>query len=327
MQMPVREVIPQLVEPPAEAIREILPLFHFSKFTEYRLLCRKKNLFYLVQDPVCGVRAVLRVSGRRRTWGQLTVEALWLNELSRDMDFLVPRVVRCQNGEFCAALSHPLSRGYYGMVFNYANGIPAEMNARTFYGLYRYLGELAAQLHQSAILWSAPGHLSRPTIDSDAVDEALIGELDEAPLFLHALEVIHQRLERFGRSPDRFGLIHADLKPSNLLLDKERMTLLDFDDCGYGWFLYDLASSVSGMETHPLLPKMTNAWMEGYRKYRKISREEANELPTFLLLRRFLKVSEKLCDGHLTEVLLRDTVRMAEEYLLHMPAPKGVCRT
>ena len=54
-----------------------------------------------------------------------------------------------------------------------------------------------------------------------------------------------QRLHAYGTDIDRFGLIHADMRLGNLLVDGERVTLLDFDDCGFGWFLYDLAASLS----------------------------------------------------------------------------------
>ncbi|MBK9123911.1 MAG: phosphotransferase [Chloroflexi bacterium] len=46
-------------------------------------------------------------------------------------------------------------------------------------------------------------------------------------------------------------LIHADLKPDNLLFDAGRVGFLDFDDCAWGWPLYDLAPMLLFLRTNP----------------------------------------------------------------------------
>ena len=48
-----------------------------------------------------------------------------------------------------------------------------------------------------------------------------------------------------ARAPDRFGLDHADLRIANLLVDGGHMLVIDFDDCGLAWFMYDWATAVS----------------------------------------------------------------------------------
>ena len=40
------------------------------------------------------------------------------------------------------------------------------------------------------------------------------------------------------------GLIHADFSLANLLIHKGDLRVIDFDDCGLGWFLYDAVTSV-----------------------------------------------------------------------------------
>jgi Ser/Thr protein kinase RdoA (MazF antagonist) len=92
----------------------------------------------------------------------------------------------------------------------------------------------------------------------------------------------------FGRSPERFGLIHADLRLANLLVSSDRLNVIDFDDCGNGWFLYDFASAVSFFETDPIVPYLADRWRDGYRSVALRSAEEEAMLPTFILLRRIL---------------------------------------
>ena len=48
-------------------------------------------------------------------------------------------------------------------------------------------------------------------------------------------------LSRYEKRADGYSLIHADLHPGNILFDGSRLHLIDFDDAGFGWHIYDLA--------------------------------------------------------------------------------------
>ena len=43
---------------------------------------------------------------------------------------------------------------------------------------------------------------------------------------------LRARLAAFGTGPARYGLIHADIRLANLLVDDGRVSVIDFDDCG-----------------------------------------------------------------------------------------------
>ena len=91
---------------------------------------------------------------------------------------------------------------------------------------------------------------------------------------------------QFGKTDDRYGLIHADMRLANLLVDQNSTRLIDFDDCGTSWFLYDFAAAISFMENHAQIPVLRRAWLAGYRKYRPLSAAEENEIDTLIMLRR-----------------------------------------
>ena len=44
------------------------------------------------------------------------------------------------------------------------------------------------------------------------------------------------------------------MRLANLLVDGRDVSVIDFDDCGFGWFMYDLGSSVSFIEHDPTVP-------------------------------------------------------------------------
>jgi hypothetical protein len=106
-----------------------------------------------------------------------------------------------------------------------------------------------------------------------------------------AADLMRRRLEAYGQGPDRFGLVHADMRLANLLVDGDQVSVIDFDDCGLSWFMYDLGSSLSFIEDHPLVPELIDAWATGYRTVLPMSPEDEAELETFVMFRRLLLVS------------------------------------
>ena len=132
---------------------------------------------------------------------------------------------------------------------------------------------------------------------------------------------IKERLDRYGKGADRFGLVHADMRLANLLVNGEDVTVIDFDDCGLSWFMYDLGSSLSFIEHEPYVPELVDAWVTGYRGVGQLSAEEEAELPTFIMLRRLLLVA--WISSHLStetaqamgDEYTTTSCRLAEEYL------------
>ena len=42
--------------------------------------------------------------------------------------------------------------------------------------------------------------------------------------------IVKRRLERYGTNENNFGLIHADLRLANLLIEGDQIKVIDFDD-------------------------------------------------------------------------------------------------
>ena len=69
--------------------------------------------------------------------------------------------------------------------------------------------------------------------------------------------------DAYGQSAERFGLVHADIRLANLLVDDGHVRVIDFDDCGFAWFMYDFATTVSFMEDHPRVPELRDGVARG----------------------------------------------------------------
>ena len=76
------------------------------------------------------------------------------------------------------------------------------------------------------------------------------------------------------------------MRLANLLVDGSQVTLIDFDDCGFCWFMYDFAAAISFFEDSPAVPELKRRWLAGYTPIRALSPEEIGVIDTMVLLRR-----------------------------------------
>jgi Ser/Thr protein kinase RdoA (MazF antagonist) len=282
------------------AIRTALPTWNMPPEAKIKLLNVSENATFRVDHDAKSI--VLRVHRLNyHEADEIRSEIAWIDALRRDGVVETPAPLPGHDGGFVQTLVSPSGLPERRAVaFAFAEGREPTPGA-DLPGWFRTLGALTARMHGHAQIWTRPCDFRRKTWDFDAMfgDRPYWGPwragvgLDAAgtALFERALALIERRLARFGRSPERFGLIHADLRLANLLVDTEHLRVIDFDDCGISWRLYDFATAVSFFEHEPIVDELRDSWIDGYRSVAPLSKEDADELPVFIAMRRFLLVA------------------------------------
>ena len=163
------------------------------------------------------------------------------------------------------------------------------------------LGEVTARMHRHAREWSRPAWFTRFHWDYPAAfgDQARWGRWQdgigvgpsERQILTRLDDVLRARLRAFGTGPERYGLVHADTRLANLLVHDGSVSVIDFDDAGFSWYLYDLGTTVSFFEHEPVVPALVDSWLEGYRRAGRLSAEDEAEIWTFIMFRRLLLVA------------------------------------
>ena len=109
---------------------------------------------------------------------------------------------------------------------------------------------------------------------------------------------------------------------ANLLVEGDRTAIIDFDDCGFGWYLYDLAAALSFLEERPDAPELVACWLKGYRREADVPEVLEAEIPTFIMLRRLQLIGWVGYQMQHLEFAREigprftvDTCRLAEDYL------------
>lgn len=308
-----------------------LDLYDLPPRSYARMLNHSENTTYLVQSPHSDIRRILRVNRPGyHTKDALEDELVWLKAILRDSEIETAEPIPGKNGSYVQTAAHlgvPESR--YCVMFEFLDGeAPREEN---LVAEFEKLGKVTALLHEHVMQWEESIFLRRPVWNYDTMlgenakwghwQKGLGMTSERLELFQKLCDCIRSRLESFGNEGDHFGLIHADLRLANLLLDRGHVKVIDFDDCGYSWFLYDLGAALSFIEHKAYVPDLIGAWLKGYRQVRQLSRDEENEISTFIMLRRMLLVAwigshsetETACEMGIGYTL--DSIGLAENYL------------
>jgi Ser/Thr protein kinase RdoA (MazF antagonist) len=267
---------------------------------EVRLLNVSENATYLVDDPDDGL-SVLRVHRLGyHSDAEIESELAWMDALRADAGVRTPRVLPATDGRRVVTVTDEaagIDRSVVRFEFLPGNE-PVDDSVEHF----EELGEITARMHRHARQWARPAGFTRfewgydeafgavarwgrwqDGIGVGAEEREVLGRLDAA---------LQARLAAFGTGPGRYGLIHADTRLANLLVDDGgRVSVIDFDDCGFSWYLYDVGTSVSFFEHEPQVPGLIDAWLTGYRREAELPAADEAEIWTFILFRRLLLVA------------------------------------
>lgn len=272
-----------------------LPLWQLPPGAVARLINVSENATYLVEAQ--GHRSVLRIHRPAyHSHRGVAQELAWARALSDDGMVQTPPPIPGLDGELVQeGRIEGLPEPRLMVMFEFAPGRQPDEND-DLVAPFEGLGAIAARTHIHSRNWQRPMPLERLVWDTDAVfgPQANWGDWRDAPnvtpeirgVLEHTQALICRRLQVFGKGPERYGLIHADMRLANLLIEGETTRLIDFDDCGLGWFLYDFATGISFMEDHPAVPDLRRAWVKGYRSVHPLSDEDEAEIDTFVMLRR-----------------------------------------
>lgn len=287
-----------LVEALRRAAASLLDRWGLPAETEVRLLTISENATFRA-DPPGGVDPVILRVHRPgyHTRAEIEAELAWIADLRARAVVDIPRPLDTVDGGHLAGFELG-GETRYVVAFEFMQGDEPSMED-DLTGGFRELGAISARLHAHARTWQRPAGFVRKTWDFSTTlgDSPHWGAWragmgltpDGTTILARAVNELERRLAAYGTAADRFGLIHADLRLANLLIDDTgRIGVIDFDDCGFGWFMYDFAAAVSFFEHEPAIPALQAAWVEGYRSVAPLAPEDEAMLPSFVMLRRIL---------------------------------------
>ena len=257
------------------------------------LIAERENTVYRIMRDHAPAALRLHRAGYQNKVSILS-ELRWIARLA-EKGFPCPKPIAKTDGTFLT----PLADGRFASVISWVEGAAIGAVDEPFGGsitqhcdLYHNLGHLLAELHNTSDGMDTDD-ISRPNWD-------LSGLLGKAPFWgrfwenpalsvsekkfmIYARDTAHAHLKDMKDTD--FGLIHADALQENVFINETGLTLIDFDDSGFGYRGYDLGVSMSQHYTLRYLDDLIAAIQTGYGTLRKAPSVE--DIKFFLMLRCF----------------------------------------
>ena len=288
-----------------------------------RFVAGRENRIYKV-DTENGAFALRVKRPGLRHLDELDSELHWMAEMAR-AGLSVPVPLPSKNGSFIRRVD-----GVYVDLLTWLSGAPmgasrTPLQLDDTIATFHKLGTQMADMHRACDAWTVPEGFRRVHWDSNGLlgEDPLWGRFWDNPTLNSVQKSLFKDFRRFaitalnGAFLDQ-GLIHADLVRENVLLDGERMHFIDFDDGGFGYRLFDLATALIKNRDEPNYADLKDALLAGYLSRRDL---DCTVLDLFIALRactyvgwivprmgegterntRYIATAEVLCTDYLNQ--------------------------
>ena len=277
---------------------EALASYDLGDFT-LRPIQHRENATFLVRAGGC--RYVLRV-GRPGGKEQAAIrsELEWMDAIARDTDLVVRAPVVNREGQLLTVASTSgVPEPRVCALFRWVKGRFVSQHDLTGRHLVM-VGRLMGRLHDHAagfvpssgftrMVWDAEGLLGGVRCSAPVRARALL-DPERRAIVDRAEAITRGVMERLGEGPSVFGLIHGDLHQMNYVFLKGEARALDFDDCGWGYYLGDMGATLGPLVSRKDFASLRAAFLHGYRGVRPFDAGHERTLTSFLIADR-LKIA------------------------------------
>lgn len=230
------------------------------------------NLIFGVKLPD-GRRYVLRIAVPEHTAPEIQSEALWLQAISQDGRVRVPTPIPTQNGDFVMTLRSG-DKVRFACLFEHLPGSMPDPMTPDRAALW---GATMATLHQQAVDFVPPQGFSRVRYDTVfpfRTDTVVLF----SPTYQHLLPdpqplrdtlyIVQASINRlYADDPAGLRLIHNDLHMWNLLVDGDRVAVIDFDDIMWGYPAQDIGTALYYIMGNNNETAIRDAFQQGYEAH------------------------------------------------------------
>jgi Ser/Thr protein kinase RdoA (MazF antagonist) len=239
-----------------------------------RLIRNRENAVFEITLPTGPAALRLHRMGYQSD-AAIWSELWWCAALAAE-GVAVPAALPNLQGDLLVTLSNGRKASVISWVKGEALGIagePFDLPLPVLLDRHRALGRLVAEFHAATAKLTLPEAFTRPHWDIPGlVGEAPFwGRFWEHPeatpyqraTLIRARAFLRERLtDQATTAP--IVPIHADVLRENVLVNNHSLSLIDFDDSGWGFALYDLGTVLSQNLYEPAYPEIRDALMEGY---------------------------------------------------------------
>lgn len=273
-----------------------------GKFDDYEGCA---NLVYQYERD--GQQRVLRISYRPdRAVERIQAELHFVNHLAAG-GVRVSKPVSSENGNLIEVI-HAAGMPFIAVSFVKGHGMRVPDNGyryREGVPIQEYFenwGQVLGQMHRLAKSYQPlSATIRRPEWHTYETFTGFPME-KRLPVIQKKYDQLIAELHALPKDVNSYGLIHFDFNDGNFTVDYDNgdITVFDFDDCCYFWFMYDLACAWEGgigrimfrplAERKAFMDRYMEQVMAGYCRENTLSDEWLNRMPLFLRLIQMMEL-------------------------------------
>lgn len=233
----------------------------------------------------------------------LASERIWTSQLA-GAGMIVPTGRRALNGDWYVPVRtpEPVEVRHAGMTVWHPGrtleSILGDDRGPPSWPWFHQLGALIAQAHANSIDWPGAPDFTRHRLDADGLIgekpfwgrfwDAACFDAEEKRLLREVRALAADRLAALEGDGAPFGLIHADSHPGNVLVSGDRLGLIDFDDCAFGWHSHDFGVALYSSWSTAHFDAVKGHFLEGYGQVRTLPADIDMQIDLFLLIRSLM---------------------------------------
>ncbi len=226
-------------------------------------------------------------------------EMEWLSAMNKE-GLATPKPIRNLDGNWLTSVDggYNVPQARICTIIGWTDGklLRKSIHAGHFYSL----GKIIARIHNQAKVWKPPKGFARPHWDwkglyGDGFDYGIAAQDARTAIpkihqsaFGEVISRVHEVEDNLGKSRKYYGLIHADLAfGDNIVIQNNEAIPFDFDDCGFGYWIYDLAIALAHyiFDTNDMSLTMHDALIKGYQEIISIEKQSLEYLDLFIAAR------------------------------------------
>jgi len=165
-------------------------------------------------------------------------------------------------------------------LFNYAKGNAVENITIEQSTL---LGVSVAKLHELSNQFKTD--YKRPILDMDYLVDRSLGIIkpfisNEQMIYLRSIQTsLNKNTVSLNKTSTDYGICIGDVNLSNFhITDKNCITHFDFDQCGYGYRVFDIAKFYSTLHSYDSKSEIKTAFIQGYQQIRILTELEYSKI-------------------------------------------------
>jgi Ser/Thr protein kinase RdoA (MazF antagonist) len=225
---------------------------------------------------------ILKISHHHwRSQSDIQFELEFLDFLDRH-NLPIASPLKTKSDELCVTI-HAVEGDRYAALFPYAPGeIPqGDLNLEQSI----IMGQALGKLHQTSLQFknTTPRQcLNLEYLLDDSVETInpyLRNHIQDKSYLRETIYQIKQQLTCLGKTAPLWSVCWGDPHSGNVHFTTDnQITLFDFDQCGYGWRVFDLAKFLQVSLSAGINRKVRDAFFEGYENVQQLTEAEVNSL-------------------------------------------------